>query len=178
MTDPIRWGILGTGAIANQFATGLAEVPDARLVAVGSRSRETAEVFAERYRIARRHTSYGALASDPEVDVVYVSTPHPFHRENSLLLLQHGKAVLCEKPFTVNAEQARAVIAEARHRKLFLMEAMWTRFIPTVVKARDLIAQGAIGEVRMVQADFGFRAPMDPQSRLFNKALGGGALHR
>ena len=119
---------------------------------------------------------HDALAADPDVDAVYVSTPHPFHKDNSILLLEQGKAVLCEKPFTMNAEQAQTVIGVARKQGMFLMEAMWTRYIPAVVRARELIAEGAIGDVRMVQADFGFRASMNPESRLFNKALGGGAL--
>ena len=176
MTDSIRWAILGTGSIAHQFARGLADAHDVSLVAVGSRSGETADAFADEFDIPRRHGSYEALAADPDVDVVYVSTPHPFHKDNSILLLEHGKAVLCEKPFIMNAEQAQTVIGVAREHGMFLMEAMWTRYIPAVVRARELIAEGAIGDGRMVQADFGFRASMDPESRLFNKALGGGAL--
>ncbi len=176
MTDSIRWGILGTGNIAHQFAQGLADAHDVSLVAVGSRSGETADAFADEFDIPRSHASYEALAADPDVDAVYVSTPHPFHKDNSILLLEQGKAVLCEKPFTMNAEQAQTVIGVARKQGMFLMEAMWTRYIPAVVRARELIAEGAIGDVRMVQADFGFRASMNPESRLFNKALGGGAL--
>jgi len=176
MTDTIRWGILGTGWIAHQFAQGLADAHDVSLVAVGSRSSDTADAFADEFDIPRRHASYEALAADPDVDAVYVSTPHPFHKDNSILLLEQGKAVLCEKPFTINAEQAQAIIDVAREHGVFLMEAMWTRYIPAVVRARALIAEGAIGDVRMVQADFGFRAGMNPESRLFNKALGGGAL--
>ncbi len=176
MRQAIRWGILGTGNIAHQFAQGLAHAGDATLVAVGSRDSRTAKAFADSFGIPRRHASYEALARDPDIDVVYVSTPHPMHRDNSILLLEQGKAVLCEKPFTINAEQAQEVIDLARRRGVFLMEAMWTRYIPAVVRARQLIAEGAIGEIRMVQADFGFRAPLNPHSRLFDKALGGGAL--
>ena len=176
MTDSIRWAILGTGSVAHQFARGLADAHDVSLVAVGSRSGETADAFADEFDIPRRHASYEALAADPDVDAVYVSTPHPFHMDNSMLLLEQGKAVLCEKPFTMNAEQAQTVIGVAREHGMFLMEAMWTRYIPAVVRARELVAEGAIGDVRMVQADFGFRASMNPESRLFNKDLGGGAL--
>ena len=176
MTEPIRWGILGTGNIAHQFARGLADTPDATLVAVGSRSIDTANTFADEFDVERRHPTYEELADDDGVDAVYVSTPHPFHRDNSILLLEHGKAVICEKPFTINAGDAKAVIDVARQRDVFLMEAMWTRYLPAVVRARELIAEGAIGDVRLVQADFGFRAGINPEGRLFNLALGGGAL--
>ena len=176
MTEPIRWGILGTGNIAHQFARGLADTPDATLVAVGSRSIDTANTFADEFDVERRHPTYEDLADDDGVDAVYVSTPHPFHRDNSILLLEHGKAVICEKPFTINAGDAKAVIDVARQRDVFLMEAMWTRYLPAVVRARELIAEGAIGDVRLVQADFGFRAGINPEGRLFNLALGGGAL--
>lgn len=176
MTEPIRWGILGTGNIAHQFARGLADTPDATLVAVGSRSIDTANTFADEFDIERRHPTYEKLADDDGVDAVYVSTPHPFHKDNSILLLEHGKAVICEKPFTINAGDAKAVIDIARQRDVFIMEAMWTRYLPAVVRARELIAEGAIGDVRLVQADFGFRAGINPEGRLFNLALGGGAL--
>lgn len=176
MTDKIRWGILGTGAIAHKFAEGLSVLPDAQLVAVGSRSQSAADQFGDQYRVPHRHASYEALVNDPEVEVIYVSTPHPMHKDNTLLCLAAGKAVLCEKPFTINAQESEAVIRFARERGLFLMEAMWTRFLPAVVKARQLLAEGAIGEVRMVQADFGFRAEVDPKHRLLNPDLGGGAL--
>ena len=175
MTDPVRWGILATGRIAGVFARGLADA-GSDLVAAGSRRQETADAFGDEFRVPRRHASYEALAADPEVDVVYVSSPHPMHCENTLLLLEHGKAVLCEKPFTINAAEARRVIVEARRRQLFLMEAMWTRYIPAVARVRELIAAGAVGEPRMVQADFGFRAHLNPEGRLFNPDLGGGAL--
>jgi len=176
MTDTIRWGILGTGNIAASFAHGLAALDDAELIAVGSRTAESAAAFAERFAIPHRHGSYDALASDPDVDAIYVATPHPLHHANALLCLRAGKAVLCEKPFTLNAGQAEQVIEEARRRKLFLMEAMWTRFLPHMTHIRDLIANGAIGEVRMVKADFCFRTAFDPAHRLFDPALGGGAL--
>jgi predicted dehydrogenase len=176
VTQPIRWGILGTGNIAHQFARGLPFADDAELVAVGSRSQETADAFGDEFDIPRRHPSYEALAADAGVEAVYVSTPHSLHRDNSILLLEQGKAVLCEKPFTINAGEARAVVDVARQRDVFLMEAMWTRYVPAVVRARELIAEGDIGDVRMVQADFGFRAGVNPEGRLFNPALGGGAL--
>jgi dihydrodiol dehydrogenase / D-xylose 1-dehydrogenase (NADP) len=176
MTDKIRCGILGTGRIARQFAQGLTVLPDAELVAVGSRAQGTADAFGKELGVPHRHASYRALAEDPDVDVVYVATPHSLHRENCILCLEAGKAVLCEKPLTINAAEAEEVITLARDKRLFLMEAMWTRFFPAIEKTRQLLADGAIGEVRMISAGFGFRAPFDPQQRLFNPALGGGAL--
>lgn len=174
MTDhPIRWGILGTGAIANTFATALASLDDAVLQAVGSRSRESADRFADGHGIPNRHGTYEALAADPEVDVVYIATLNSLHHDNAILCIEHGKAVLCEKPFTINRAQAEAVFAAAREKGVFIMEAMWTRFIPAVQQARAWIDEGAIGAVRMVQANFGFRHDAAP---LFDLALGGGSL--
>lgn len=175
-TRPVRWGILGTGSIAAKFATGLAALEDAALVAVGSRSQAGADAFADRFAVPRRHASYAALLADPEVDAVYIATPHSLHYENMLACIEAGKAVLCEKPFTLNAAQARAAVAQARHRGVFLMEAMWTRFLPLFVELRRLLAEQAIGELRLLQADFGFRTGFNPQGRLFDPALGGGAL--
>jgi predicted dehydrogenase len=172
----IRWGILSTGGIARKFAEGLTFLPDAQLIAVGSRTAEAAQAFGEKYHVPHRHPSYEALASDPDVDVIYVATPHNFHYDNSRLCLEHGKAVLCEKAFTLNAAEAESLIALARQKKLFLMEAMWTRYLPAVVKLRQMVQQGAVGEVRMVAIDLGFRAEFNPQGRLFNKNLAGGAL--
>ncbi len=176
MTDKIRWGIIGTGFIANAFATGLSVLPEAELVAVGSRTAAAANKFGDAFGIAHRHASYDELAHNPEVDVVYVATPHPLHRENSLLCLQAGKAVLCEKPFTINAAEAETVIKLARQKQLFLMEAMWTRFIPLTIKLRQLLAEGVIGDLQMLTADLGFKMVYDPKSRLFDPQLGGGAL--
>jgi predicted dehydrogenase len=132
--QPIGWGILGTGNIAQLFASDLACVPDARLVAIGSRSRERAHVFGEKFGVPNQHGSYPELANDPRVQAVYIATPASAHKENILLCLNAGKAVLCEKPFTVNAREAEEVIALARQKKVFLMEAMWTRFVPIMVK--------------------------------------------
>ncbi len=176
MAKTIRWGILGTGSIAHKFATGLADLPDTELAAVGSRREETAHAFAEHFGIPRRHSSYQALADDPEVDVIYISTPHPFHLENTLLCLGAGRAVLCEKPFAMNAAEARRAVDFARERGLFLMEAMWTRFLPHMVRLGALVAEGAIGEPRMLQASIGFLRDSNPQGRLFDPDLGGGAL--
>lgn len=172
----VRWGILGTGAIARQFVEGLNSLPEAEVLAVGSRSEASAAEFADEREIPRRYASYDDLAADPDVDVVYVATPHPFHADNAELCLEAGKAVLCEKPFTLNAAEAERIVWLARDRGLFLMEGMWTRFFPLMEKLRRLVSDGAIGEVRMLNVDFGFRADLDPASRLFDPKLGGGAL--
>ena len=171
-----RWGILGTGDIAGQFVEGLEAAPGAEILAVGSRTGDSAQRFAQRRGIPRRYASYEDLAADPDVDVVYVATPHPFHAANAELCLRAGKAVLCEKPFTMNAEEAERVVALARERGLFLMEGMWTRFFPLMGELRRRISSGAIGEPRMLIADFGFRDEFDPRSRKFDPDLGGGAL--
>ena len=176
MTRRIGWGILGTGAIAHKFARGLAVLDDADLVAVGSRSAHGAREFAEEFSVPHRHATYGSLAEDEDVDVVYVATPNSFHRESCLLCLEAGKAVLCEKPFALNAAQAEEVIREARRRGLFLMEAMWMRFLPVMSVVRGWVADGSVGQVRMVTADFGFRTEFNPQGRLFDLQLGGGSL--
>jgi len=172
----IRWGILGTGSIAHAFAQGLSHSGRSQLQAVGSRRRETAEAFGEEFNVPNRHGSYESLAGDDDVDVIYVSTPHHMHKDNSILCLEAGKAVLCEKPFTINAAEAREVVSIAREKGLFCMEAMWMRFIPSIVKLRRLLADGAIGRERMIIADFGFRANLDPTNRLFDPAMGGGGL--
>jgi dihydrodiol dehydrogenase / D-xylose 1-dehydrogenase (NADP) len=172
---PVRWGILGTGNIARKFACGLRLARDSELVAVGSRSAQTASAFAREFGVARAHGSYEALMDD-DVDVVYVATPHPMHLDNMLLCLRAGKAVLCEKPFTLNEAEARQAIALARRQKLFLMEALWTRFLPPVIRLRQMLAKGVLGELRFVSADFGFCATYEPEGRLFNPDLGGGCL--
>lgn len=172
----VRWGILGAGSIAGRFAEALAALPEAETLAVGSRSRDSAEGFAEAHGFSRAYPSYAELAADPDVDVVYVATPHPFHAENAELCLEAGKAVLCEKPFTVNAAEARRLVGLARERDLFLMEGMWTRFFPLMGRLRRMLSDGTIGEPRMLTVDFGFRAPLDPSSRLFDPKLGGGAM--
>ena len=176
MSDRIRWGILGTGSIAHKFATGLAVLPDAALVAVGSRRQKTADAFGDEFDVPNRHAGDEALAADPDVDVVYVATPHVFHCDNTVLCLDHGKHVLCEKPFAINAHETRHMIVAARRNHRFLMAAVWTRFLPTMVKLREILASGRIGEVKLMQVDFGFRAGLKPEARLFNPALGGGAL--
>ncbi len=137
----MRWGILGTGGIARSFASDLRLTDSGVVVAVGSRSQAAADRFADEFGIASRHASYESLVADPDVDVIYVATPHPMHRDNAILALRAGKHVLVEKPFTMNAAEAREVVAVARERGLFAMEAMWTRFLPHVGVIRDWLAQ-------------------------------------
>ncbi len=173
---PLRWGVLSAARIANKFCEGVNSLPDSEVVAVGARDKGRAEEFAKTWDIPRAYGSYRELVTDPEVDAVYVAATHNFHREHTLLALNAGKPVLCEKPFAINSSEAEDMVRVAREKKLFLMEAMWTRFFPIMYRVRELIRDGAIGEPRIVQADFGFRGEYDPQSRLFNPEQGGGAL--
>ena len=172
----IRWGIIGTGGIARTFAADLEHTDSGTVAAVGSRRQETADAFGERFGVPTRHDTYEALVEDPDVDVVYVATHHPMHHRDALLALRAGKPVLVEKPFTMNAAEAEELVAEARERGLFLMEAMWTRFLPHVREIRRLLAEGALGEIVTVTADHGQWFAEDPAFRLFAPALGGGAL--
>ena len=173
---PIRWGIIGTGGIATAFATDLALMPDASLVAVGSRSQGTADDFGERFDVPHRHATYAGLVDDADVDAVYVSTPHPGHHDAALSAINAGKAVLVEKPFTMTASEASSLIDAARSQGVFLMEAMWTRWLPHMVRVRELLASRALGDVRVVIADHNQWFARDPAFRLFDPALGGGAL--
>lgn len=171
----LRWGILATGGIAGAFASDL-RTAGRDLVAVGSRSQDSADAFAARFDIPHAHSSYEALVTDPDVDIVYVSTPHPLHHANARLALEHGKHVLVEKPFTLNAAEAADVQALAAAQGLLAMEAMWTRYLPHMVRIRELLAAGALGEVRTVSADHTQRITADPAHRLNALELGGGAL--
>lgn len=172
----IKWGILAPGHIARGFVEGLKVTNDAELFAVASRSLAKAESFAKEFGFQKAYGSYEELATDPEVDVIYIATPHHLHFENTLMCLQKGKAVLCEKPFTINSGQLEILINTAREKKVFLMEAMWTRFLPGIIHAKKLIEEGHIGKIKMLNADFGFKAGYNPESRLFNPLLGGGSL--
>lgn len=171
----LRWGILATGGIAAAFAADL-RTAGLDLVAVGSRSQESADAFAARFGIPRAHGSYEALASDPEVDIVYVATPHPMHAADARLALSHGKHALVEKAFTLNAAEAESLRALAAEKGLLVMEAMWTRYLPHMARIREIISDGALGEVRAVSADHTQLLPTDPAHRLNALALGGGAL--
>lgn len=174
-TCRVRWGIIGLGNIAHQFARGLPFVPGAELAAVASRSREKAEAFGREFGAARCYGSYDEITRDDDVDAVYIATPHPLHCENTIMCLEAGKAVLCEKPFAMNAQQAGRMIAAATEADLFLMEAMWTRFMPLMARLREL-AESELCDVRLVQADFGFSSGFDPASRVYDPRLGGGAV--
>jgi len=176
MTRIIRWGILGTGRIARDFAEGLRATPDAVLAAVGSRSIDSAQAFARDFDVPLALGAYEALVDAPDIDIVYIATPHPMHAANTLLALRAGKAVLCEKPFAMNRREAGEMVALARAKRLFLMEAMWTRFMPSLAAVQRVIASGEIGSVTQVHADFGFVATQDPAHRVNDPLLGGGAL--
>ena len=176
VSSPVRWGILGTGGIAGSFATDLRLTGSGVVVAVGSRGRESADRFADEFGVVNRHGGYESLVADPDVDVVYVATPHPMHRDNAILALRAGKHVLVEKPFTMNADEAREVVQVARESGLFAMEAMWTRFLPHVAVVRGWLAQGVLGDVVTMTADHGQWFAEDPAFRLFAPELGGGAL--
>jgi len=176
MPNQIRWGILGTGTIARKFAAGLALLPDARIQAVGSRDRSKAGAFAKETDAVRAHGSYEELARDAEVDVVYIATPHAQHRDNCRLALENGKAVLCEKPFAVEPAHAREVIVLARERGLFCMEAMWMRYVPLLPELEGLLRSGAIGEPQILIAQLGWPIRNEPGRRIFDPAVGGGAL--
>ena len=171
----IRWGIIGTGGIAQTFAADLEHTDSGTVAAVGSRRQETADAFGERFGVPRRHDSYEALVEDPEVDVVYVSTPHPMHHPDAMLALRAGKPVLVEKPFTMNAAEAEEIVATARERGLFAMEAMWARFLPHIREIRRLLAEGVLGDIVTVHADHAQWFEEDPEFRLFAPGLGGGA---
>ena len=171
-----RWGILATGHIASRFAEDLRLVPDAELVAVGSRTSDSARRFADTYGAKRAYGSWAELAADPEVDAIYVATPHAAHYEAAMTCLTAGRAVLLEKPFTLDLATSTELVETARAAGVFLMEAMWMRTNPLILRAVELIAQGAIGTVSGVRADFGVAGPFPPEHRMRNPALGGGAL--
>ena len=171
----LRWGILATGGIAAAFASDL-RTAGLDLVAVGSRSQESADAFAARFDIARAHGSYEALATDPDVDIIYVATPHPMHHADARLALENGKHALVEKSFTVTRAEAADLQRLAAEKGLLVMEAMWTRYLPHMVRIRELIADGALGEIRAVTADHTQKITADPAHRLNALELGGGAL--
>ncbi len=173
---PIRWGILSTGGIAAKFTEDLRMVPDARAVAVASRTADGAARFAGTHGIDRPYGSWQELADDPDVDIVYVGTPHAAHYAAARLMLEHGKPVLCEKPVTLNATQASDLVRIARERGLFFAEAMWMRTLPAMRRVMEMVQKGMIGDVGFVSADFSFRAATEPTHRLRDPGLGGGAL--
>lgn len=172
----IRWGVLGAGGIASLVAPDIAATPDNELAAVAARDADRAKAFADRFGIPRAYGSYAELVADPDVDVVYIATTHAQHRDHALLALRAGKPVLVEKAFTLNAGQAREVVAEARTRRLFCMEAMWMRVDPLILRTRQLLQDGAIGDIVGIRADLSRLFPYDASHRLYDLAVGGGAL--
>ena len=176
MSQNIRWGILGAGKIARKFASDLRLVKNAELVAIASRSMENAKAFAKDYPAKYLHDSYEALVTNDEVDIIYVATTHNFHKEHSMLCLQNGKAVMCEKPFAVNAIEVAEMIALAKEKKVFLMEALWTKFLPHFIKVKEIVSSGQIGEIKSVLVKFGFKPTEPIAPRIFDPALAGGTM--
>lgn len=172
----IKWGIIGAGWIAEKFAQGISVLTSARVKGVASRDLERARGFAIAHGIESAYGTYEELVHDPDIDVVYVATPHPFHCEHSILCLENGKPVLCEKPLAMNEMEVLRMIDKAKEKDLFLMEAIWTRFLPSIAKVQEIVASGELGEVRHIKADFGIMRDFDPNHRVFCKALGGGSL--
>ena len=175
-TPQWRWGIAGPGGIASSFAEDMGRVDSGVITALASRSVERAEAFADRFEIGSRYGDYRALADDPAVDIVYIATPHSRHEADTLMYVEAGKHVLCEKPFALNARQAQRMADAARSAGVFLMEAMWSRFLPAYRVLVDVLGEGRIGDALLVEADFGFRTDVVPGNRHFDLAQGGGAL--
>ena len=172
----ITWGILGCGRIARKFASDLRLVEDAELIAAASRNKETLDSFAKDFPCKHLHNSYEGLVANNEVDVIYVATPHSHHYEHTLLCLNHNKAVLCEKAFAINSRQAKEMIDTARKKKVFLMEALWSKFLPHYKKLMELLGQKTLGDIKSVLVNFGFKTGAHSPQRLFDPALGGGTL--
>lgn len=172
----IKWGIIGLGTIANKFATDLLTIHDAELYAVASRNQEKADAFATKFGATKAYSSYEALANDPHIDVVYIATPHALHKENALMCLEKGIAVLGEKPFAMNAEEVDAMIAKAKEKNVLLMEALWTYFLPHYQFVLKELKNKTYGDILKIESDFGFQRPFNNEARLFNKAMGGGSL--
>jgi len=172
----IRWGILGTGQIANHFATDFSYAKSGTLAAIASRNKVTANDFAQKFNIELAFQDYFSLINSDQVDAIYIAVPHVYHYELTKACILAGKAVLCEKPFTMNQRQSQELYLLAEQHKVFVMEAMWTRFNPAIEQVIDWIADGEIGELSSIQATLSFAGPADPEHRLNNKKLGGGAL--
>lgn len=176
MRKKINWGIIGLGNIAHKFAADLKLSDNCHLYGVASRDIHNAKTFSTQFEANKSYGSYEELANDPEIDIIYIATPHTFHFENTMMCLQCNKAVLCEKPMGINTHEVQTMVKEAKSRQLFLMEALWTRFIPATEKLIDLLNDKVIGELSFLRADFGFKADRFLKNRLFDKKLGGGSL--
>ncbi|MGX1024639.1 Gfo/Idh/MocA family protein [Flavobacterium sp. CS20] len=171
-----KWGILGLGKIAHKFANDLQTVKNAELYAVGSRTQNKADEFATKHKASKAYGSYEQLIKDPDIDVVYIATPHVFHKANTIAVLKSGKAVLCEKAFAMNHNEVEDMIRTAQDNHVFLMEALWTNFMPTIKTIKEFQDKKTYGNIKNIQAEFCFKAPFDPNKRLFNPKLGGGSL--
>lgn len=176
MSRKFKWGIIGLGNISHKFAQAVMALDDAELFAVGSRSLDKAKHFAGKYKVAHAFGSYEELVQSKLVDAVYIPTPHVYHCKDTLMCLEEKIPVLCEKPLAINYGEVKQITDTSREQNTFLMEAMWTRFLPSIKKTENIIRKGELGDVKMLQADFCFKAPYDPEGRLFNKTLGGGAV--
>ncbi|MEM1135592.1 MAG: Gfo/Idh/MocA family oxidoreductase [Bacteroidota bacterium] len=172
----VKWGILGPGKIARKFAEAAGRVQEAEVVAVASRSLERAQQFASSYNIKLALDSYDALMQSNEIDAIYIATPHSIHHKYTLACLRHKKAVLCEKALAINLREVTEMVNVARQEQVFLMEAMWTRFLPSFNRVLEIVKSGELGAIKSIQTDFGFKAPIDHSNRLYNLALGGGSL--
>jgi dihydrodiol dehydrogenase / D-xylose 1-dehydrogenase (NADP) len=176
MKDKVNWGIIGCGDIAHSFARTLMTIPDASLVGVASKTPNKARKFAETFKLTKWFKNYEELLQDQKIDIIYIATTHNFHFENIMLCLNYNKHVLCEKPFTLNEKTAREAFKTAKRKKLFIMEAMWTRFLPAIQELQKKLKEEVIGDVLKVQADFWIDVPYNASNRLYNKKLAGGAL--
>lgn len=173
----IRWGIVGTGGVAHKFTQGLSFAEGAVPYAIASRNLVKAQAVAHELGIVHAYGSYAELLADPAVDIVYIATPNHCHYADTLEALEAGKAVLCEKPFALNSAEAQAMVAKARSKGLFLMEALWTRFLPSLRTLLNMVQDGVIGDPRLLRADFGFQTRYDVHSRLFDPLQGGGSVY-
>ena len=176
MNKTYKWGILGAARIANKFAEGLTVLPNAERYAIAARSLERAEAFKEKHGFVKAFGSYEEMLADPELDIVYIATTNNLHFEHTMMCLEAGKAVLCEKPFASNLLQVKQMINKAREKNVFLMEALWSRFIPSMIQFKEQVEKGAIGRPLLLQCNFGFISPFDPYNRIYNPALGGGSI--
>jgi predicted dehydrogenase len=172
----IHWGIIGPGHIAEKFAADLQRVPGCTLTAIASRSYDRAKDFASRFHVPEFYGSYDEITNNPNVDIIYIATPHNLHCDNSLLCLSNGKAVLCEKPFAINLKEAQQMVTLARNNGVFLMEAFWSRFNPVIQIIKSIIDSNELGKIKLLKADFGFKSIYNPEGRVFNPLLGGGSL--
>ena len=176
MEKKYNWGVLGAARIANKFVNGLKELPNAVCYAVASRSSEKAESFREQHGFEKAYNSYQEMLADSNLDIVYIATTNNLHFEHTMMCLEAGKSVLCEKPFASNLAQVAQMIEKAKEKNVFLMEALWSRFLPTMIQLKTEVENGSIGKPMLLQCDFGFISPFDPNSRLYDPKLGGGSI--